>query len=144
MERRFQIRLDELLADAVVPGNLVRGLMPRLQSFLQPFVAALRTAEQRINAQQYVSGLLSDLESKDITDLRKMKVSSIFHTFVLTATETWNTVRASAARETSCRRARLLSLLLLHLRWDLQLWRAIAKRFLWQTRDLLKAKSKDS
>jgi SRSO17 transposase len=65
MERRFQIRLDELLADAVVPDNLVRGLMPRLQSFLQPFVAALRTAEQRINAQQYVSGLLSDLESKD-------------------------------------------------------------------------------
>jgi SRSO17 transposase len=65
MERRFRIRLDELLDDAVVPESLVRGLMPRLQSFVQPFAAALRTAEQRTNAQQYVSGLLSDLESKD-------------------------------------------------------------------------------
>jgi SRSO17 transposase len=65
MERRFQIRLEELLNDAVVPDGLVRGLMPRLQSFLQPFAAALRTSEQRTNAQQYVAGLLSDLESKD-------------------------------------------------------------------------------
>ena len=65
MERRFQIRLDELLDDAVVPDSLVRGLMPRLESFLQPFVVALQTTEQRANAQQYVSGLLSDLKSKD-------------------------------------------------------------------------------
>lgn len=65
MERRFRVRLGELLDDAVVPDSLVRGLMPRLESFLQPFVADLRTGEQRTNAQQYVSGLLSDLESKD-------------------------------------------------------------------------------
>src|SRR6266446_584075 len=65
MERRFRVRLDELLDDAVVPDCLVRGLMPRLESFVQPFVAALQTVEQRTNAQQYVSGLLSDLKSKD-------------------------------------------------------------------------------
>ncbi len=65
MERRFRIRLEELLGDAVVPDSLVRGLIPRLESFLQPFAAALRTPEQRINAQHYVSGLLSDLQSKD-------------------------------------------------------------------------------
>ena len=69
MERRFRIRLDELLDDAVVADNLVRGLMPRLESFLQPFVAALQTAEQRTNAQQYVSGLLSDLKSKDVESI---------------------------------------------------------------------------
>ena len=39
--------------------------MPRLEAFLGPFVEALQTAEQKVNAQQYVSGLLSDLESKD-------------------------------------------------------------------------------
>jgi SRSO17 transposase len=65
MERRFRVRLDELLDDAEVPNGLLRGLMPRLESFLRPFVAALQTAEQRTNAQQYLSGLLSDLESKD-------------------------------------------------------------------------------
>jgi SRSO17 transposase len=65
MERRFRVRLDELLDDAEVPGSLLRGVMPRLESFVQPFVAALRTKEQKATAQQYVSGLLSDLESKD-------------------------------------------------------------------------------
>jgi SRSO17 transposase len=65
MERRFQARLDELLDDAEVRLGLLRGLLPRLESFLGPFVAALCCAEQRTNAQHHVSGLLSDLQSKD-------------------------------------------------------------------------------
>jgi SRSO17 transposase len=65
MERRFRIRLDELLQDAEVPSSLLRGLLPRLEAFLGPFVEGLQTAEQKVNAQHYVSGLLSDLESKD-------------------------------------------------------------------------------
>jgi SRSO17 transposase len=65
MERRFQVRLDELLADAAVPESLLRCMLPRLKSFLKPFVGVLQTPEQQTNAQQYVSGLLSDLESKD-------------------------------------------------------------------------------
>jgi hypothetical protein len=64
MERRFQVRLDELLKDAKVRPSLLRDALPRLEAFLQPFVEALRPSE-RINAQQYVQGLLSDLESKD-------------------------------------------------------------------------------
>lgn len=69
MERRFRMRLDELLRDAEVPVSLVRGVLPRLEAFLGPFVEALQTAEQRSNAQQYVSGLLSDLASKDIESI---------------------------------------------------------------------------
>jgi SRSO17 transposase len=65
MERRFRIRLDELLVDAEVSGSLLHGLLPRLEGFLRPFVEALQTAAQQTNAQQYVSGLLSDLDSKD-------------------------------------------------------------------------------
>jgi SRSO17 transposase len=65
MERRFQARLDELLADAEVRPGLLRGLLPRLGSFLVPFVDSLRSAEQRTNASHYVSGLLSELQSKD-------------------------------------------------------------------------------
>jgi SRSO17 transposase len=65
MERRFRIRLGDLLNDAEVPVSLLRNVLPRLEAFLQPFVAALQTGAQRTNAQQYVAGLLSDLESKD-------------------------------------------------------------------------------
>ena len=65
MERRFQIRLEELLADAEVPPRLLQGVVPRLETFLQPFVAALSSPEQRTHALHYVQGLLSDLESKD-------------------------------------------------------------------------------
>jgi len=65
MERRFRVRLDELLSDAEVPAGLLRGVLPRLEAFLQPFAAALQVPEQRTNALHYVRGLVSDLESKD-------------------------------------------------------------------------------
>ena len=69
MERRFRIRLDELLCDAEVRPSLLTGVMPRLHSFLQPFVAVLQSPEQRSNAQQYVQGLLSDLDGKDVESI---------------------------------------------------------------------------
>src|SRR3954454_16552999 len=65
MERRYQARLDELLDDAEVSPGLLRGLLPRLETFLEPFVRSLCCCEQRTNARHYVSGLLSDLKSKD-------------------------------------------------------------------------------
>jgi SRSO17 transposase len=65
MERRFQARLDELLGDAEVRPGLLRGLLVRLESFLEPFVDSMVSPEQRTNASHYVSGLLSDLKSKD-------------------------------------------------------------------------------
>src|SRR5262245_6981973 len=65
MERRFRLRLDELLDDAEVPPGLLRGVLPRLEAFLQPFLDSLRSAPQQTNAQHYVQGLLSDLKSKD-------------------------------------------------------------------------------
>src|SRR5215218_5000146 len=64
MERRFQARLDELRHDARVPPGLLRGLAPRLDTFLRPFVAALTRQEQRDNAGRYVRGLLSNLGAK--------------------------------------------------------------------------------
>ena len=69
MERRFQLRLDELLNDAEVRPSLLRGVMQRLESFLQPFVDLLRVPEQQTNTKQYVSGLLSDLDGKDVESI---------------------------------------------------------------------------
>src|SRR5262245_8254877 len=64
MERRFRTRLDELRRDAHVPPGLLRGLVPRLDAVLRPFVAALARPEQRDNAGRYVRGLLSNLGAK--------------------------------------------------------------------------------
>jgi SRSO17 transposase len=65
VERRYRVRLEEMLADAEVPPGLLRGVLPRLGTFLEPFTQALRSPEQRVNARHYVQGLLSDLPSKD-------------------------------------------------------------------------------
>jgi SRSO17 transposase len=65
MERRFRVRLGELLNDAEVRPSLLKGVLPRLESFLDPFVSLLQFPEQRTNARHYVQGLLSDLDSKD-------------------------------------------------------------------------------
>lgn len=69
MERRFRVRLDEMLIDAQVSAGLLRGVLPRLESFLEPFLAALRTAEQKTKVTDYVSGLMSDLDSKDVESI---------------------------------------------------------------------------
>src|SRR5436305_1536392 len=69
MERRFRVRLEELCRDAEVPPGLLRGALPRLERFLQPFADALRSAEQRTNARHYVQGLLSDLGGKDVESI---------------------------------------------------------------------------
>jgi SRSO17 transposase len=69
MERRFRVRLNELLDDAEVRPSLLRGVLPRLEAFLQPFVEVLQTPEQRTNAKHYVQGLLSDLDGKDVESI---------------------------------------------------------------------------
>src|SRR5215831_15828977 len=69
MERRFRVRLDELLEDAEVPPGLLRGAFPRLEAFLRPFSDPLRCPEQRTNARHYLQGLLSDLGSKDVESI---------------------------------------------------------------------------
>jgi SRSO17 transposase len=69
MEPRFRIRLDELLNDTQIPASLLRGLIPRLHTFLQPFLRTLLTPEQQTNATHYVQGLLSDLKGKDVESI---------------------------------------------------------------------------
>ncbi len=64
MDRRFRVRLQELLADADVPPAVPRGMLPRLERFVQPFAACLASTEQQAHVEHYVAGLLSDLEHK--------------------------------------------------------------------------------
>jgi len=65
MERRFEVRKEELLAECRVPPAVFRGMMQRLVSFAKPYVDRLCRAEQREHAQTYLQGLLSDLQRKN-------------------------------------------------------------------------------
>lgn len=69
MERRFELRLDELLADAELQPGLLRGLLPRLERFLEPFTEHLQINAQRDNARHYVAGLLSPVERKNVESI---------------------------------------------------------------------------
>lgn len=66
MERRFSVRRDELLADAEVPLSLIDELAPRLEKFLQPFVASLESCAHQRNTVCYIQGLVSNLEDKTV------------------------------------------------------------------------------
>jgi SRSO17 transposase len=65
MEPRFQQRKDQLLADCQVPPTAFRGALHRLETFAQPFVAALPSPESQQHTRTYFTGLLSDLEHKN-------------------------------------------------------------------------------
>ena len=66
MERRFAVRLDELMAACQVEPEMFEGLTGRLEEFVEPFAQAVfRRRESKQHAQTYVAGLLSDLKRKN-------------------------------------------------------------------------------
>src|SRR5215218_6248909 len=66
MERRFRVRLGELLDDAKFHPGLLRGVAARLERFVRPFAASLGSDARRRNATRYVQGLLSNLGAKNV------------------------------------------------------------------------------
>ena len=64
MDRRFESRLDEMLGQAEVSPELLRGLLPRVTLFLEPFLQSLAGPEQKQRAVEYITGLMSRLEHK--------------------------------------------------------------------------------
>jgi SRSO17 transposase len=64
MQQRFRVRLEELLDDAEVSPAVLRGMLPRLERFLDPFAVSL-TGAQATHARHYVAGLVSDLQRKN-------------------------------------------------------------------------------
>jgi SRSO17 transposase len=69
MERRYEARLEGLLGDAEVQPMVLCNMLPRLEEFLQPFAHHLCRSETRENAHDYVAGLLSNLESKNVESI---------------------------------------------------------------------------
>ena len=69
MERRYQVRLQELLDDAVVDPEQLQGMLARLERFVEPFAACLERSKQRTLAQRYVAGLASQVERKNVESI---------------------------------------------------------------------------
>jgi SRSO17 transposase len=65
MERRFELRKEEMLSDCVVSPAALRDMRARLTTFAQPFIANLCHTEQREHAKTYLEGLVSDVERKN-------------------------------------------------------------------------------
>lgn len=64
MDRRYDARLKEMLAQAEVPPELIDGFLLRLEIFVQPFSASLDEPEQQRHTIEYLTGLLSKLKHK--------------------------------------------------------------------------------
>jgi SRSO17 transposase len=69
MERRYQVRLQELLDDAVVEPEQYQGMLARLERFVEPFAELLVRSRQRTLAQRYVAGLASQVERKNVESI---------------------------------------------------------------------------
>ncbi len=65
MERRFEVRLEELLDDAVLDPRVTDGMLNRLERFIEPFAVALMSPEQGRHSWEYVAGLFSDVKRKN-------------------------------------------------------------------------------
>jgi SRSO17 transposase len=66
MERRFELRLDDLLADSQVAPCIPRGMLDRLERFVEPFAALLNGEERQRHTWEYVAGLVSDVPEKNV------------------------------------------------------------------------------
>jgi SRSO17 transposase len=64
MERRYELRLEQMLAQAEVSPDLMRGLTDRLEVFAEPFARSLEQPQQRRHAAESMTGLLSKLPRK--------------------------------------------------------------------------------
>lgn len=64
MERRYKVRLEQMLAQAEVAPESMYCLLTRLETFVEPFAESLTGSQQRRHAAEYMTGLLSKLERK--------------------------------------------------------------------------------
>lgn len=64
MDRRYEVRLGQMLAQAEVDPELMRGLLKRLETFARPYAEPLPSPQQRRHVTEYLTGLLSKLERK--------------------------------------------------------------------------------
>jgi SRSO17 transposase len=66
MSPEFERRRRRLLRDARIKPPVYQGMFERLPGFLEPYLERLGRREQKEHLQEYVQGLLSDAERKNV------------------------------------------------------------------------------
>jgi len=69
MDARYPIRKAQLLEECQVAPEVFEQVLPRLRTFMAPFVDTLQGQAPRAHAQTYVQGLLSDVERKNVESI---------------------------------------------------------------------------
>jgi len=69
MEARYTTRKKQLLDECEVAPEIFQEVMPRLATFMAPFVDTLGRQEPDPHAQTYVCGLRSDVEHKNVESI---------------------------------------------------------------------------
>ena len=69
MEARYAIRKHQLLEECQVAPEIFDQVMPRLSTFMAPFVETFQGQALTQHAKTYVSGLLSDVERKNVESI---------------------------------------------------------------------------
>jgi len=69
MERRFELRKEAMLAECKVAPEVFRGAVERLTKFVEPFTELLVQPAQRQHTTDYMAGLVSDLERKNVESI---------------------------------------------------------------------------
>ena len=69
MDAEMEARKVALLAECQVDSRVFEQVLPRLESFMEPFVDSLVRREQCEHAVKFVCGLLSDLEHKNVESI---------------------------------------------------------------------------
>src|SRR5712692_6528020 len=69
MDARYTIRKAQLLEECQVVPAVFAQVMPRLHTFMEPFVDTLHGQAPRAHVQTYVRGLLSDIERKNVESI---------------------------------------------------------------------------
>ncbi len=69
MERRYDARMREILEDTKLAPQVTRRMLNRLIEFSKPFVSTLGRVENRNHTHEYLQGLMSDLERKNVESI---------------------------------------------------------------------------
>jgi SRSO17 transposase len=69
MDARYIFRKHQLLQECQVAPEVFDHVLPRLHTFMEPFVAPFQGQALTQHAETYVSGLLSDVERKNVESI---------------------------------------------------------------------------
>src|SRR2546422_6828785 len=69
MEARYALRKSQLLDECQIAPEIFEQVMPRLHTFMTPFVRIFQGQAADHHAKTYVCGLLSNVERKNIESI---------------------------------------------------------------------------